>query len=81
MLWTEQDRHPGDRLRLFSAVAGRFDITSVLYPGSFVDVAPSFVFDSVPYADTDRRAPAFFDDDAAVAQIIGRHRSGRSDTA
>lgn len=78
-LWEQQNRHPGDRHRLFTAVADTFEASRVLYPGSFVDIAPSFVFESVTYVDTDRRAAAFFDDADGVNEIIGRHRQG--DTA
>lgn len=74
-LWAEQDRHRGDRLRLFSAVAEYIGDTPVLYPGSFVDVAASFVFDVVTYVDTDRRAATFFADEAGVDEIIERHRT------
>lgn len=73
-LWEEQDRHPGDRLRLFESVAGFTGDTPVLYPGSFVDIAPSFVFDSVTYVDNDRRAARFFADPTGVDEIISRHR-------
>lgn len=74
-LWDRQDRHQGDRLRLFTALATDVGARSVLYPGSFVDVAPSFVFDDVTYVDTDDRAARFFDDRAGVDEIIARHRS------
>ena len=74
-LWTEQDRHPGDRLRLFAAVAEFVGEVSVLYPGSFVDIAPSFVFDTVTYVDSDRRAAKFFADETGVDELIEQHRS------
>lgn len=73
VLWQRQERHPGDRWRLFRAVAGAVEARTVLYPGSYVDVAPSFVFDSVTYVDVDRRAARFFADRAGVLDIIGRH--------
>jgi hypothetical protein len=73
-LWQQQDRHPGDRLRLFRAVAEFIGDTRVLYPGSFVDVAASFVFDNVTYVDSDRQAARFFADEAGVDEIIDRHR-------
>ena len=73
-LWDEQDRHPGDRLRLFTAVGELIGDVPVLYPGSFVDVAASFVFDSVTYVDNDRRAARFFADTAGVDAIISHHR-------
>ena len=74
-LWAEQDRHPGDRLRLFSAVQEHIDASTALYPGSFVDVAASFSIPSVTYVDSDRRAQRFFEDPAGVDEIIERHSS------
>ena len=56
-LWDAQNRHSGDRDRLFAAVAEAVpEVSEALYPGSYVDVAPSFVFDDVTYVDIDRRA-------------------------
>lgn len=69
-LWAKQDQHQGDRLRLFTAVAEVVEATRVLYPGSFVDIAPSFVFPSVTYIDTDRRAEQFFADADDASEII-----------
>ena len=77
-LWEEQDRHPGDRLRLFATVGGFTGATSVLYPGSFVDVAPSFVFSPVTYVDNDRQAARFFTDPAGVDEIISSHSRNRN---
>ena len=72
-LWAEQDRHDGDRERLFRSVAGHIDAVRVLYPGSWVDVSASFVWPSVTYVDTDRRAGRFFADPEGVAEILGDH--------
>ena len=72
-LWEQQDRYPGDRQRLFAAVADAIDARTVLYPGSFVDIAASFVFDDVTYVDMDRRGPRFFADTAGVDEIINQH--------
>lgn len=69
-LWDLQNRHPGDRHRLFRAVQTERPIGTALYPGSYVDVAASFVFPRVVYADMDRRAAAFFSDRAGVLEII-----------
>ncbi|HUV49262.1 MAG TPA: hypothetical protein VMX11_09810 [Actinomycetes bacterium] len=69
-LWDAQNRHPGDRQSLFLAVAEALPIETVLYPGSYVDVAASFVFSDVTYNDSDRRAAKFFDDRSTVDGII-----------
>ena len=45
----------------------------MFYPGSYVDIAPSFVFGSVTYLDTDRRTPAFFGDTSGIREIIAEH--------
>lgn len=69
-LWAKQNQHHGDRLRLFSAVAVAIQASRALYPGSFVDVAASFVFPQVTYVDSDARAAKFFDDTEGVDEII-----------
>jgi hypothetical protein len=69
-LWADQDRHHGDRKRLFTAVRGAYGGENLLYPGSFVDVAPSFVYPTVTYVDTDKRAARFFSDHDGVSEII-----------
>lgn len=70
-LWAKQDRHEGDRARLFAAVAGAAGGDRALYPGSFVDVAASLAWPSVTYVDVDRRAQRFFADDDGVREIVG----------
>lgn len=77
-LWDVQNRHPGDRQALFAAVAAALPVQTVLYPGSFVDIAASFVFNDVTYSDMDRRAKKFFEDPITVDHIIAANR--RSDT-
>lgn len=72
-LWRQQDRHEGNRWRLFRAVSDHVRADRVLYPGSYVDVAPSFVFPSVTYVDVDDRAAAFFADRQGVAELIREH--------
>ena len=73
-LWQQQDRHPGDRLRLFQTVMEYTGDVPVLYPGSFVDVAPSFSYESCIYVDNNRQARRFFADTSGVDQIIAEHR-------
>ncbi|NNF55732.1 MAG: hypothetical protein HKN03_15000 [Acidimicrobiales bacterium] len=72
-LWAKQDKHGGDRWRLFSAVATVVDGDTVLYPGSYVDIAPSFVFRSVTYLDIDSRAHRFFADADGVRELVAEH--------
>jgi len=72
-LWAKQDQHRGDRWRLFGVIAESVDASTVLYPGSYVDLAPSFVFDSVTYLDVDKRAAKFFGDADGVREIVAEH--------
>ena len=72
-LWAKQDQHEGDRWRLFAAIAEAIDASTVLYPGSYCDLAPSFVFDSVTYLDIDRRPPKFFADVDGIRGIVAEH--------
>lgn len=69
-LWDKQNQHPDDRFRLFRAVGKVIAAKSVLYAGSYVDVAPSFIFPNVTYVDMDRRAKSFFEDAEGVRDII-----------
>ncbi len=46
----------------------------MLYPGSYVDIAPSFFFPSVTYVDTDKRSAAFFADTEGVERLITRYK-------
>jgi hypothetical protein len=80
-LWDQQDRHVGDRLRLFAAVRDFTEEVPVLYPGSFVDVAASFAFEVVTYVDSDQRAARFFADVSGVDDIIRHHRLRPSNVA
>lgn len=69
-LWERQDRAVGDRRPLFTAVAEATGAASALYPGSYVDVAPSFSIPDVTYVDVDRRANRFFGDREGVDEIV-----------
>lgn len=73
-LWAMQNRHDGDRRRLFATVAQAVDARSVLYPGCFVDIAASMVFDDVTYVDIDKRFTAFFADEVGVREIVDDER-------
>jgi hypothetical protein len=69
-LWAKQNQHEDDRLRLFRAIGRIVEATSVLYPGSYVDIAPSMAFATVTYVDVDNRAQRFFGDAAGVRDIV-----------
>lgn len=58
-----------ERLGLFLEIAEKFNIRSVLYPGSFVHIAPSFVFPRVFYIDSYKKAKFFFEDPSVYEYI------------
>lgn len=71
----DYDKHPDDRVRLFAAVADAVPRdTRVLYPGSYVDIAPSVWFDDVTYLDIDKRAAQFFDHADGVGRLVDAKR-------
>jgi hypothetical protein len=51
-----------EQIDLYSALNREFDIKRVVYPGSFVQMSPSFVFPDVVYIDSDENAKIFFND-------------------
>lgn len=69
-LWEKQERSVGPRGPLFGAVADAIEVADALYPGSYVDLEPSFVWPSVTYVDVDRRANQFFGDRDGVAELL-----------
>ena len=69
------DTHSDDRLHLFAAIADHHVSGAVLYPGSYVDIAPSVYFDDVTYVDMDRRAARFFAHTGPVARLIDQKRA------
>ena len=73
--YREFDKHPGDRIRLFGALAEFLPADAVMYPGSYVDVAPSVFFGDVTYVDMDKRAARFFSQEADVRKLINEMRS------
>ncbi len=74
-------RHPDDRLRLFATIADHVEARRVLYPGSYVDIAPSVYYDDVTYIDIDRRAARFFALTDNVAALIQVKRRANADHA
>lgn len=80
-LWEKQYGSVGDRRALFAAVAEVVGATTVLYPGSYVDLTPSMIWPSVTYVDTDRRANQFFSDAPGVQELLVENgvASGGSD--
>ena len=63
-----------ERLDLFLRLGEKYEINSVMYPGSFVHVTPSFVFPSTTYVEMDKRAKDFFEY-PGLKDFIASHRN------
>ncbi len=72
-LWDKQNQAVGDRRQLFGAVAETVGATGVLYPGSYVDLTPAFIWPETAFVDVDRRANQFFADLDGVSQLLREH--------
>jgi hypothetical protein len=57
---------------LFRLINERFDIHKVLYPGSYVHIAPSFIFPEVVYVDSFQKTKPFFDEPEVAGYIKQR---------
>lgn len=66
------DNH-SERLGLFRVIKEKLDVTSAIYPGSFIHITPSLIFSRTAYIDNDRRVQAFFDD-PKVLEWVGVHK-------
>jgi len=59
-----------EREDLFGAILNKYGCRSVLYPGSFIHITPSFIFPEVIYVDSDSQAKRFFKNSEDVKNII-----------
>lgn len=61
-----------EQIDLFQLLKVTFGIESVLYPGSYVQISPAFIFSHVVFIDSDKTANKFFKDDKPISYIIDR---------
>jgi hypothetical protein len=61
-----------ERIDLFRKIAEKYGVHNALYPGSFIDISPSFVIERVVYVDNFRTARPFFADPATLDYIRAR---------
>ena len=64
----------GKRKALYKKVINDFDVSSVLYPGSHIDISPSFIIPNVTYVDNFKGAIRFFKDIDAVNMYIDEQK-------
>lgn len=58
-----------EQTHLFELLKEKYNITSVLYPGSFVHITPAFVYPRTAFIDNDRRVENFFTDVEVLAMV------------
>ncbi|CAH9050425.1 hypothetical protein PSECIP111951_00189 [Pseudoalteromonas holothuriae] len=61
-----------EQIDLFQLLKDKFEIESVLYPGSYVHISPAFIFPHVVFIDSDKQANKFFKDYKYISYIIDR---------
>ena len=59
-----------ERIGLFEAIRNKYGCRSALYPGSFIHIAPSFIFPEVIYIDNNSQAKKFFKSDEDIKKIV-----------
>lgn len=65
----------GDRKNLYQAMVKYFHIERALYPGSHIDIVPSFFIPDVTYVDSYKGAKSFFKDIELVKSFILKHKT------
>ncbi len=58
-----------NRRELFEKLIEKYEISSILYPGSYIHITPSLLIPKVTYVDMDKKAKAFFKDEKVYAYI------------
>ena len=48
-----------NKLTLFRLLRNEFNISNAIYPGSYIQISPSFIFPYVVYLDSDKNAAKF----------------------
>lgn len=49
-----------EQVDLFRLLRNEFDLSNAIYPGSYIQISPSFIFPYVVYIDSDKNAIQFF---------------------
>lgn len=76
--WASYRDAIGDRSPMFAALADDWGVERALYPGCYLDAAPSTAIRSVTYLDVDRRGARYFGDANRVRAEL-RAAGGRAD--
>lgn len=61
-----------EQIDLFRLLKNAFNIKRVIYPGSYVQISPAFIFSDVVFIDADKKAKKFFKSESVVNYIYKR---------
>ena len=61
-----------EQVDLFRLLAKEYGISNAIYPGSYIQISPSFIFPRVVYIDSDKQAIRFFQSDSLGEIVEGR---------
>ena len=64
----------GNRIALYKTVARKYKIKSAIYPGSHVDILPSFVIPKVTYIDNFKGSIKFFKDMDTIKKYVQENK-------
>ena len=67
-----------EQVDLFRLLKAEYGISSAIYPGSYIQVSPSFIFPHVVYIDSDQQAIRFFKGESLGELVAGRKEYPRS---
>ena len=61
-----------EQVDLFRLLKNEFGVASAVYPGSYIQISPSFIYPTVVYIDSDKNAIRFFQDESLKEIVEGR---------
>ena len=70
----------GDRNGLFKLLNEEFSIRTASYPGSYIDITPSFFFPITYFIDIDKKAKRFFKNEKDILDYIEDNKTYDEDT-
>jgi hypothetical protein len=78
--YEEYIKKVGDRNGLYNLLSINYPIKRALYPGSYVDITPSFYFPYTVYVDNDKKAKKFFKDGELIKNFIDFNKEYNQDS-
>lgn len=72
--YQEYSNKIGNRKAIYKAIVQAFDIQSAIYPGSHIDITPSFVIPKVTYVDNFKGAIRFFEQMDTIVDYIEQNK-------